>query len=311
MTTALIPQTTPMLEFLDRCERLADHGAAQILGVGGNADPATARAAFRALARRFHPDVAAGVGPEDRHRLQAAFARVTEAYQAMGGDGVRGGGPEPAPPELGAAPPPRVEAPPRVTVPARPKLAGMPSVSAERTTVVTDTASLPLAPAPPPPAPPAERRPDPAGRQDRVRGAIEEAQALLGQGDSDGAVRALHQVVTLAEGPRQRQVRLLMARAYLADSRWRRYGISLLREITQEKPPCAEALALLGGVYRSQGLLTRAEATLSQALALDPENPEARSGIRAVRSDLAASRTPIPEPAPNQGLVARLFSTRR
>jgi hypothetical protein len=302
MTPALAPQATPLHEFLDRCERLVDNGPAQLLGVGGNADPATVRAAFRALARQYHPDAAVVAGSVDRERLQAAFARLTEAYQALGGDRVAG--PQPAPKEVPAPRPTPLAAPSPVTVHAA---VTAPSAGA----AAAGAPERPPTPAPPAPTAPETRPPDPSGRQGRVRAAIREARGLVAQSDSDGAVRVLHPVVTLAEGHEQREIRLLLARAYLADSRWRRYGITLLREITQEDPECAEALAMLGGVYRSQGLLARSEATLARALVLEPENPEARSAIRAVRAALEAGRTPAPDPARGQGLVTRLFSMRR
>ncbi len=284
--TTLAPRT-PLHEFLDRCEQLVGQGPARLLGVGGDADPTAVRAAFRALARRFHPDAALGAGPEDRERLQAAFARLTEAYHALGGDRAQGTGPAPR------------EAPA-----ARSKPSPVPAA------IPVARRAAALAPSPAGPKLPGAPRLDPGERRDRVRTAIEQAQALVVRGDSEEAVRVLHQIVTLALGPQQREIRLLLARAYLADSRWRRYGVALVREMAQEEPPCAEALALLGGVYRGQGLLARAEATLLRALALDPENPEARSGLRAVRAALAASRVPDPVTAP-PGLLARLFSLRR
>jgi hypothetical protein len=303
MTSTMAPRTTPLHEFLARCERLEHQGPAQLLGIGGNADPATVRAAFRDLARRFHPDTALGVAPEERTRLQAAFARLTEAYQALGGDRVPA---DPPGPKADPSAPPR----PVAVAPAVAEAGGAFPVARPSTSDALPSARVPER-TPAPLSSPEPRRPSPSERREGVRNAIAEAQGLVAQGDSEGAVRVLHPVVTRAEGQDQREVRLLLARAYLADSRWRRYGITLLREITQEQPPCAEAWALLGGVYRGQGLLARAEATFARALSVDAENAEARSGIRAVRAALLAVRVPAPEPAPRQGLVARLFSMRR
>ena len=47
-----------------------------VLGVTEDADEETIRSAFRALARRFHPDVGAGSSP-------AQFQRAREAYETL------------------------------------------------------------------------------------------------------------------------------------------------------------------------------------------------------------------------------------
>jgi curved DNA-binding protein CbpA len=47
-----------------------------VLGIAEDADEETIRSAFRALARRYHPDVGAGSSP-------GAFQRVREAYEAL------------------------------------------------------------------------------------------------------------------------------------------------------------------------------------------------------------------------------------
>jgi curved DNA-binding protein CbpA len=47
-----------------------------VLGIAEDADEGTVRSAFRALARRYHPDVGAGSSP-------AAFQRAREAYETL------------------------------------------------------------------------------------------------------------------------------------------------------------------------------------------------------------------------------------
>ena len=47
-----------------------------VLGIAEDADEETIRSAFRALARRYHPDVGAGSSPVE-------FQRVREAYEAL------------------------------------------------------------------------------------------------------------------------------------------------------------------------------------------------------------------------------------
>src|SRR5512133_1271261 len=47
-----------------------------VLGIAEDADDETIRSAFRALARRYHPDVGAGSSPLE-------FQRAREAYEAL------------------------------------------------------------------------------------------------------------------------------------------------------------------------------------------------------------------------------------
>jgi Flp pilus assembly protein TadD len=134
--------------------------------------------------------------------------------------------------------------------------------------------------------------------------------ASIAGGDGDAAVVRLHQVLTLAD-PRQRhRIRLVLARAYLVDSRNCRTGVSLLSDILRDDPRDAEALTLLGTFFRREGLLARAEVLLARAVLADPGNARARSDLREVRLALQRRREPAPTPGEGRGLVARLLSAR-
>ena len=147
-------------------------------------------------------------------------------------------------------------------------------------------------------------------RQARVDEALLAAGQALERGDSASAVATLHQVISLVEEGDER-VRLLLARAYLSDPSYRRYGLELLREMTAGARPDARALALLGGLYQREGLLVRAESTLLRALAVDPGQPEAREGLQRLRAQRSASRDVPRRPASWAGLFARFRSIAR
>ena len=55
----------------------------------------------------------------------------------------------------------------------------------------------------------------------------------------------------LADDEQRVRVRLLLAAAYVADPKKRRYALTLLSEIVREEPSNAEALALLGNALFS------------------------------------------------------------
>ena len=249
-------------EILERYERLSQQGPAQQLGVGLHAGPAEARAAFLALARRFHPDTLAPENHDLRNEAQAVFVALNEACRKLGGHRVPDGRSQP--------PPPREERPREEVRPApRP---------------------APAAPAPPPPAPKAE---SPQERQARMEQCVRAAEAAIRGERSEDAVRLLHEALAASSAPAERRrAELLLARAYVSDPRWRRYGLTLLREVASGPSPDARALVLLGSVYRREGLHARAEATLTRALEQNPDDAEARRELSLVREGRGADPAP-------------------
>jgi tetratricopeptide (TPR) repeat protein len=170
-------------------------------------------------------------------------------------------------------------------------------------------------PRPPDPKPPEARPAPPAAAETaraRVAEALQTAIARLAEGDTTSAVSALHEVLRLADDGERRRIRILLARAYVSDPRWRRYGASLLEDMVRESPHDAEALATLGAFYHREGLVARAEATLRRALATDPRHVEARAYLRAVTAARRKRDAPEEERGPERrGLVARLLSRPR
>jgi Flp pilus assembly protein TadD len=145
-----------------------------------------------------------------------------------------------------------------------------------------------------------------------VAEAIDAATVLVAGEDAAAAVGALHEVMSLADPAERGRIRRLLARAYVSEPRWRRYGVSLLAEILRESPDDGEALATLGDLYHREGLLARAEATLARAVRSDPGNREARTRLRAVAAALEERRAREEgRPPERRGLVARLLSFAR
>jgi hypothetical protein len=261
-------------EILELYAGLAGKSHAQVLGVPPGASPATVREAFVALARRLHPDTLPPGDGDLRDQLQAVFIRLNDAYRSFGDDhpAARAAkGPSDAPRETTA---PLAAPPPKPLV------------------------------VPPPP-------PRPEERHARVEEALRSAEDSIARRDLEAAVSVLHDVRSQANGGQQRRIRLLLARAYVKDPRWQRYGLGLVNEMLADNPDDADALATLGVLYHREGLLARAEATLLRALAVDPGQVEARLHLRAVRA-ARTDRTPGRRDSPERrGLVARMLSIGR
>ncbi len=290
MATACSPAGTALRsEILEWYERSCSKAYHEILGVPANCELGQLQTAFARLARRFHPDAVGSCDEDLRAQVQVVFMRINEAYQALRRRG-------PARP----AAPPRPEPLPRAAARERTREASLPKPPEAKTaTPVRDQ----------PAAPPAEDR-GPQWRHARVEEALASAQSLIAQNQVDLAVATLHGVLCLAEGGECRRVRLLLARAYLRDSLRVRSGLALLEEAIREHPSDAEALTILGTTYFRQGLLARAEANLTRAVAADPGNAAARSALSAVRTALANRRVPA-ENAGRFAFVGRLLGIER
>ncbi len=180
-------------EILELYASLAGSSHAQILGVPPGASPTTVREAFVARARRLHPDTLAPGDADLRDQLQAIFIRLNDAYRSLGSDH----------PAARAAK--RSPDPPRETAP----------MVAPRPTPLV---------APPPPSDPEERRA-------RVEEALRSAEASIARREIAEAVSVLHAVHSQADDGQRRRIRLVLARAYVGDPRWRRYGLGLLSEM--------------------------------------------------------------------------------
>jgi hypothetical protein len=292
------PKTSRRAEILERYAALGRQSDRQVLGVGAGADGHAVREAYRRLARRFHPDALDADSRDLVALSQAIFVRVTEAYHALAAER-----PEPAP--VAPRPDLRPIAFDRRGVPGAPRPTARPS------------ASRPAPAATPRESPPSRSRParvvgavSPAAppAQPAVDEAIAEARRRLEEGDAREAVGLLHGVLTRCGDEDGRRVRLLLARGYVREPQWRRYAAAQLRSLIAERPDDAEALALLGTVYRREGLLARAESLLKRALAADPRLGETRSALRAVQAERAEGRAARSAPtSPSSTLWKRMF----
>jgi curved DNA-binding protein CbpA len=73
--------------FFDRMDRARDHF--EVLDLGRMASAADVKHAYHTLARRFHPDRFHQSADEVRQRVDAAFARIAQAYETLSNSSLR------------------------------------------------------------------------------------------------------------------------------------------------------------------------------------------------------------------------------
>ncbi len=278
-------------EWYRRSSTHADH---EILGVPADCGPAALKAAFAQLARRFHPDTVAPCDDDLRQQVQAIFMRISEAYHALGGGATRAR----APLERGARDERRTGACAGRPVPREAPASVSPTPARDGSVTAREQ---------PPAVEPQPADHGPHWRHARVEEALARAQERMAQNQAESAIATLHDVVGLADAEQRHQIRLSLARAYVGERRWLRYGLAMLDEAVRERPRDAEALELLGGVYLREGLLARAEEALARALAAEPARPGARSQLRAVRAARLKRRAGAGARPGSRGLVGRFL----
>ena len=215
--------------------------------------------AHTTLTRRYHPDSHPGDDQAEVHdAAEAILIRVGEAWQALSDPGSR------------SAYERRLRRNPR----ARPR--------AER---LSEEDARP-ADAPENVAPIADE------------GTLTEAEQLLAATRYWDAIQLLESALPRI-GPRwqQHRARILLARAYAGNPKWRHRAEEILQDLVRDAPRSAEAHYQLGRLYKAGGLTARARTMFRKAVELKP-------GHRHAAAELGISRE-----AP--GFFRRLFGMGR
>jgi curved DNA-binding protein CbpA len=221
-----------------------------VLDLGRLATGDEIKDAYHALARLFHPDRFHQSDPQLRSRVESAFARIAQAYEALSDQSLRS--------DYDAR---------RSTKPAP-----------VRTPVSTPKAAAP-----------AEKRPNSARQSaaaelDAQRAAASFQKGLDAlQGNRHGeAIRLLAEAAMLS--PREARYRAHYGHALTRQSNTRRIAETELQAALLIEPDNASYRVMLAELYKQLGLQKRAEGELERALAVDPRNDAARSLLLTLRS---------------------------
>ena len=115
------------------------------------------------------------------------------------------------------------------------------------------------------------------------------------------AIQAIEPQFAQTRGPMRVRARLVLARCYLKNPNWVKRAEEQLNLAVEDDPKCADAHYMLGALYLSGGLRSRALSRFRKVLELNPEHEEARARV--------AELAPPSEPAApaNPGFIKRMF----
>ena len=219
----------------------------EILGIARTATADEVKDAYFRLARPYHPDASLDPSLEDlRDKRSAVFIRLGEAYETLRNPTSRKRYETAFPPRRGV---PRPE-PPKPETPA-------------------------IKPEPP----------DPAIDEQKAAQEFAKAQRLMGEEKYWDAIQLLEEAIPRLEATAGRRARVMLARAYMKNPKWRHRAEEVLGEVVREAPDAPEPYLVLGELYRGAQLRARAAAMYRKALQLSPRNEEALNALRAIDAE--------------------------
>jgi tetratricopeptide (TPR) repeat protein len=162
-------------------------------------------------------------------------------------------------------------------------------------------ARAPAAKAPdaPPEAPPPI---DPAQEAAAADEAYRRAQKHFEKEQYWDAIQLLEPALPKVEGKARSKVRILLAKAYQKNPKWVKRAEDQLQTVIREDPNNADAHFLLGSIYKTSGLKSRALHSFERVLELKPEHEQAASERAELQPDGAGQ-----QPGSGGGLLKKFF----
>ena len=260
---AAAPPDARRLEILEAHAGLKTRTHFEMLGITREATEAQVKEAYFRMAKRFHPDAHHDVALSDlRDKLEAVFIRLGDAYEVLRN--------------------PRIRA------------------SYEKALEARAPRAEPSPPSTASPAPPPPDVPDPALEIRMAEEAIRKAARSMAAEKYWEAIQLLEPAVGRVEGKARQNGRVLLAKAYMKNPNWVKQGEELLLAVLQDDPKHLEAYLLLGNLYRSGGLRSRAVSMFRKVLDLKPDHEEALAQLDGLAPEQ-------PEPGPGGGFIKKIF----
>jgi curved DNA-binding protein CbpA len=235
-------------EFLARIDKASDHY--ETLNIDRTASANDVKAAYHALARRYHPDRFHQADASVRTRIDSAFARIAHAYEVLHDVSAR------------AAYDERLKA----------------------------TAAKPVEKAPSPPIGKTSNQETPVpkfsekqtGNEDRAEASFQKGLSLLNENQPQHALRLFAEAASLE--PRRARYRAEYGRALTNDPQTRRIAEFELKAAIALEPTNVSYRIALAELYKALGLRRRAEGELQRALTTDPQSDAARKLLASLKN---------------------------
>jgi DnaJ-domain-containing protein 1 len=135
------------------------------------------------------------------------------------------------------------------------------------------------------PVPSGSSTPDPQHEMQMAGLELPKAQRLMTEEKYWDAIQILEPAIPRMEATASRRARVLLARAYMKNPKWRHRAEELLGNVVREAPDSPEPYLVLGELYRGAQLRARAAAMYRKALQLSPRNEEALNALRAIDAE--------------------------
>jgi tetratricopeptide (TPR) repeat protein len=239
--------------FLERIDNASTHY--EVLSVSKNATTTDIKKSYYEFARRYHPDRFRKEGDAALNaRIEAAFARVTQAYETLRDAGPR------------ATYDSKLDAQRRV----------QPGAESAKTTIA----------APPPPggkSSDAPRSPnEPPSDADRAEEHFKEGFAAKQMGQINTAIGMFSAAARLA--PKDARFRAFYGQALATNPATRRLAEAELQVALKLDPENGDYRTMLAELYRDLGFAVRARSEVEKVLKDAPNHQKARELLRSLRS---------------------------
>jgi len=277
------------IRVLEAYGRLATQTHFEALGVERKANANEILAAYFRVAKFFHPDSHHEQELADlKDRLEAIFARVTEAHRVL------------ANPQTRAAYEQYLDA---VASPSPEKTAVAEPVATDKSPAAPKKAPVAEKPAAAEKAPASEARPEPEAHTspEKVAETLDVAEAALAEGRYWETLALVSGVFAVSTGRTRRRARVLKAQAHLKSEGGRRAAEEELRAALEEDKGNIEAHFCLGNIYKSGGANVLAKGAFERVLALKPRHAGALQALASLEG-APASDTPPKAPSKISGL---------
>jgi tetratricopeptide (TPR) repeat protein len=151
-------------------------------------------------------------------------------------------------------------------------------------------------------SPPTPPPPDPAFEARMADESYRKAEKHFEREQYWDAIQLLEPAVQMAQGKPKNKARVLLAKAYLKNPKWIKRAEEQLQTVLKEEAANVEAHFLLGTIYKTGGLKSRAMHAFQRVLELKPDHEQAAVQLGDLGPDPSE-----PPPSGGGGLLKKLF----